>query len=123
LWVLVRLKNIIWSYSRRSKVFDTSTGWKIDLIICKSRPFSQKEFRRRRIVQLQQVSIFSATAEDVVISKLEWAQNAQSKRHIEDVSEILRARWDQLDRPYLEKRIGEVGLAAEWRAGQVAAGL
>ena len=31
-------------------VIDLATGWKIDLIIRKSRPFSQEEFRRRQRV-------------------------------------------------------------------------
>ncbi len=30
-------------------VIDMATGWKIDLIIRKSRPFSEEEFRRRKL--------------------------------------------------------------------------
>jgi hypothetical protein len=50
-------------------------GWKIDLIIRKSRPFSEEEFRRRELVNLQGRSLFVASAEDVVVSKLEWVRN------------------------------------------------
>jgi hypothetical protein len=53
-------------------VVDMATGWKIDLIIRKSRPFSKEEFRRRKLVNLQGRSLFVASAEDVVVSKLEW---------------------------------------------------
>jgi hypothetical protein len=67
-------------------VIDLATGWKIDLIIRKSRPFSQEEFRRRQRVKLHDVSLFLATAEDAIISKLEWANLAQSRRQIEDVA-------------------------------------
>src|SRR5271156_1300053 len=74
-------------------VVDMATGWKIDLIIRKSRPFSEEEFRRRKLVNLQGRSLFVASAEDVVVSKLEWAKLAQSQRHIEDVAGILRMRW------------------------------
>lgn len=49
-------------------VIDLSAGWKIDLIIRKSRAFSRKEFRRRQRVQLQGLSLFVASAEDVVIA-------------------------------------------------------
>jgi hypothetical protein len=69
-------------------VVDMATGWKIDLIIRKSRPFSEEEFRRRKLVNLQGRSLFVASAEDVVVSKLEWAKLAQSQRHIEDVGII-----------------------------------
>jgi hypothetical protein len=55
-------------------VVDMATGWKIDLIIRKSRPFSEEEFRRRELANLQGRSLFVASAEDVVVSKLEWAK-------------------------------------------------
>jgi hypothetical protein len=104
-------------------VIDLATGWKIDFIIRKSRPFSQEEFNRRRKVNLHDVPIFVASAEDIVISKLEWSKLAQSRRHIEDVAGILRARWKLLDRPYLEKWIDELGLSQQWNDARTAAGI
>ena len=104
-------------------VVDMATGWKIDLIIRKSRPFSEEEFHRRQLINLQGRPLFVASAEDVVISKLEWAKLAQSQRHIEDVAGILRMRWDSLDRPYLEKWIMELKIEAEWNDARRAAGL
>jgi hypothetical protein len=94
-------------------VIDLATGWKIDLIIRKSRTFSQEEFRRRLRVNLHGVSLFVATAEDVVIAKLEWAKLAQSRRQIEDAAAILRARWGSLDQAYLEKWVRELELLQE----------
>ena len=103
-------------------VIDLLTGWKIDLIFRKSRPFSKEEFARRKQFILQGFAIFAASAEDVVIAKLEWAKLAQSQRHIEDVAGILRMRWDSLDHAYLEKWIFELGLATEWKDARHAAG-
>jgi hypothetical protein len=77
-------------------VVDLATGWKIDLIIRKSRAFSEEEFRRRKLVNLQNSPLFVASAEDVIVSKLEWARLAQSQRHIEDVASILTMQWDSL---------------------------
>jgi hypothetical protein len=51
-------------------VIDLASGWKIDLIIRKSRDFSEEEFRRRQLVKLEGLSLFVASAEDVVVSKL-----------------------------------------------------
>ena len=78
-------------------VIDLLAGWKIDLIFRKSRPFSEEEFGRRKQVVLEGFAIFAASAEDVVVAKLEWAKLAQSRRHIEDVAGILGMRWDSLD--------------------------
>jgi hypothetical protein len=104
-------------------VVDRVTGWKIDFIIRKSRAFSEEEFRRRAPFDLHGSLLFVASAEDVVISKLEWAKLAQSARQIEDVAAILRMRWDSLDHIYLEKWISELGLAKEWNGARSAAGV
>jgi hypothetical protein len=104
-------------------VIDQATGWKIDLIIRKSRPFSQEEFRRRQPLMLHDVPLFIARPEDVIISKLEWAKLAQSRRQIEDAAAILRVRWDALDRSHLEKWIGELGLTDEWKEARRVADL
>jgi hypothetical protein len=104
-------------------VIDLATGWKIDLIIRKSRAFSQEEFRRRQRVHLHDVPLFVASAEDVVISKLEWAKLAQSRRQIEDAAAILRVRWDALDHSYLAKWIAELDLQKEWDAARRVAGI
>lgn len=104
-------------------VIDLATGWKIDLIIRKSRAFSQEEFRRRQRVTLHGAALFVATAEDVVIAKLEWAKLAQSRRQIEDAAAILRARRDALDHAYLEKWISELGLTDEWGEARRVAGV
>jgi hypothetical protein len=104
-------------------VIDLATGWKVDLIIRKSRAFSQEEFRRRQRVSLHDVSLFLASAEDAIISKLEWATLAQSRRQIEDVAAILRVRWDMLDHVYLEKWVAELGLKKEWSEARRVAGI
>jgi hypothetical protein len=99
-------------------VIDLATGWKVDFIIRKSRAYSREEFGRRQKAIVQGVSLFITTVEDTVISKLEWAKLGQSRRQMEDVAAILRARWDALARSYLEKWIGELGLTKEWDEAQ-----
>lgn len=96
-------------------VIDLTTGWKIDLIFRKARPFSVEEFRRRREVELHGVRLFIATAEDVIVSKLEWAKLSQSQRQLEDVAAVLRS-WQDLDRLYLKKWIDGLQLGAEWKS-------
>lgn len=103
-------------------VIDTSTGWKADLIICKSRPFSQAEFARRRAFEFEGMALWVATVEDLVIAKLEWAKLGASFRQIEDVAAMLRIAEGAVDRPYLDRWITELDLAAQWVAAQEAVG-
>jgi hypothetical protein len=97
-------------------VIDLESGWKIDLIIRKSRAFSQEEFGRRQKANVQDVSLFVASAEDVVLAKVEWAKLAHSQRQIEDAVGIMKIRRDSLDRLYLEKWISQLELTKEWNA-------
>lgn len=103
---------------RRQSLFniiDLRSGWKIDLIFRKSRPFSQEEFSRRQPARVEGVDIYLASAEDVIITKLEWPKLGNSQRQIEDAAAILRLKRDALDQTYLEKWISELGLQQQWR--------
>jgi hypothetical protein len=104
-------------------LIDLTAGWKIGLIIRKSRSFSRQEFRRRQLVNLQGTRIFIASAEDIVIAKLEWSKMAQSRRQIEDVSAILRVRWQALDRGYVKRWVADLGLDNEWTEALRVAGI
>ena len=96
-------------------IVDMKTSWKIDLIICKSRAFSREEFSRRKLQNVQGTSLFVASAEDMILAKLEWAKLGKSQRQIEDAANILKLRADWLDRTYLDKWVGELELAEQWK--------
>lgn len=104
-------------------IIDLSTGWKADLIIRKDRPFSREEFRRRRSVEVAGMRLTLASPEDVILSKLEWANAGQSTRQIEDAAGILRLRSMELDHEYLRRWIHELGLEEPWDAARRAAGM
>ncbi len=119
----VELESALEAYRGRSmfNVIDILTGWKIDLIIRKSRAFSREEFERRKLIDVQGLQLFIASA-DVAIAKLEWSKMAQSQRQIEDVATILRLKWNVLDKTYLAKWIRELDLETEWSNALRAAG-
>lgn len=103
-------------------VIDLATGWKIDFICRRSRPFSRIEFERRIRAQLEGLPLFVATAEDVILAKLEWAKLGGSARQIEDVTGLLAVRGVDLDLGYLERWVTELDLSAQWAAASRAAG-
>lgn len=53
------------------KVIDTSSGWKVDLMIRNDRAFSRGEFARRIEANLLGMPVWVASAEDTVLAKLE----------------------------------------------------
>lgn len=104
-------------------IIDLSTGWKVDLIIQKSRPFSREEFQRRSVGEIGGIQLAIATAEDVLIAKLEWAKLGESHRQIEDAATILRIRSSDLDQQYVVNWVRQLGLDEQWRQACRIAGL
>lgn len=105
---------------RRSQfnVIDLDTGWKADLVIQRSRPFSVQELQRRERVTLMGHPLWIATAEDTIIAKLEWAREGQSEKQLRDVAGILQVRGDALDMEYINVWVSALGLAEVWERVQ-----
>jgi hypothetical protein len=101
---------------------DYATGWKVDLIIRKRRSFSQEEFRRRRPVDMLGMRLFVASAEDVIVAKLEWAKLGESERQLRDVAGILRGQGEALDMTYIERWVSAMQLTPQWTAARALAG-
>jgi hypothetical protein len=87
---------------------------KVDFIVRKDRPFSVEEFRRRQAADLLGSSGFVATAEDLVIAKLEWAAASGSDRQLRDAAGIV-AVADGLDEAYIERWVAALDLIDAWR--------
>jgi hypothetical protein len=101
---------------------DLATGWKVDLIIRKQRSFSREEFRRRRPLEMLGIQLFVASAEDVIVAKLEWAKLGESERQLRDVAGILRGQGDALDVGYIEQWVTAMRLGPQWAAAKALAG-
>lgn len=100
-------------------VIDTDTGWKVDPIIRKDRPFSAEEFRRQQPAAIGDTSLFVATAEDTVLAKLEWRERSNSDRQFDDAVSVLAAQDVDLD--YLRRWSRELGVAESLERAREAA--
>jgi hypothetical protein len=96
-------------------IIDVESAWKADLIIRKEREFSRTEFERRHAYLINGLQVYIATAEDVLIAKLEWARSGGSERQIEDAVGIIEGQGDALDIAYVERWVRELGLDDQWR--------
>jgi hypothetical protein len=103
-------------------VIDMDSGWKIDFIVRKSRPFSVEEFERRREAELLGTTMYVASAEDVILSKLEWAKMTGSERQIADVTGILRTQGTDVDVDYVKRWVAALGLRNEWEKASAPVG-
>jgi hypothetical protein len=112
------------AYGRESlfNIVDMATGWKIDLICRKSRPFSVTEFERRAPQLLEGQNIFVSSAEDALLSKLEWAKMTESERQLNDAVGILIIQKDTLDREYVERWVEALDIGEQWQRAKHLAG-
>jgi hypothetical protein len=91
-------------------IIHLDTGFKVDLIIRKSRPFSQTEFSRRQKVNFLGQTRWFATAEDIILAKLEWAKTGQSERQFTDALNVAKIRRNDLNWPYLQRWAADLGV-------------
>jgi hypothetical protein len=98
---------------RRSmfNIIHLKSGWKVDLIVRKDRPFSVGELQRKRTVDLGGQTLPVATAEDTILTKLEWNLITPSERQVLDALQVAIAQWSQLDVEYLRKWAPSLGVA------------
>ncbi len=87
--------------------------FKVDVFIPPQRPFQQSQLARaqRETFHLEsQISANFATAEDTILSKLEWFRmgGEVSERQWRDVIGVLKTREGELDLDYLRKWASEL---------------
>jgi len=95
---------------------DPDSGWKVDFIIRKNRPFSISEFERRIRASALGFELYMATREDLVVAKLEWAKKGESELQLRDVRAILSTAGPGFEWEYVDRWVGELALGDQWEA-------
>jgi hypothetical protein len=96
-------------------IIHRDTMFKVDIFIPRPRPFQQSQISRaqRQSFALEnEISANFASAEDTVLSKLEWYRmgGETSERQWRDILGILKTRAGGLDLEYLKKWAKDLGV-------------
>ena len=92
------------------------TMLKVDVFVPRDRPYDREALRRRTVDRLEEGSASGefcvATAEDVVLAKLDWFDRGgrASERQWGDILGVLRVQGESLDFDYLTKWAAELGV-------------
>ncbi len=90
-----------------------SSGVKIDIVPLKRTEFAASEFSRRRKVEvLPGLDVYIASAEDIILKKLDYYREGGSDKHLTDIRGILAET--EVDRAYLQTWVAKLGLSNEW---------
>ncbi len=76
--------------------------------------FSRVEFDRRSLVDAAGLRLYVASAEDTLISKLEWAETGESERRLRDVAGVISTQRGDLDVHYVETWVENLALESRW---------
>jgi len=93
-----------------------ATAFKVDIFPRGPRPFDRAEFERRQAAEIPAdppIRLVVKTAEDILLSKLEWYRLGRevSEQQWRDVLGIIRTQRDALNRSYLDRWSRELGVA------------
>jgi hypothetical protein len=85
---------------------------KVDCIVRKDVPYRLVEFGRRQRVVIEGFQAWIASKEDLMISKLLWAQDSHSEFQLRDVRSLAQTGCD---RDYVEHWTQTLGVAKLWK--------
>jgi hypothetical protein len=91
------------------------TAFKVDVFVSRGRPFDNDSMRRatqEKLGTTRTLEVPIATAEDSIVSKLEWYRLTAetSERQWNDVTRLVRLLGDHADISYLRKAADAVGV-------------
>jgi hypothetical protein len=89
-------------------IIDHSSGFKADFIILKNSVYRRNEFERRIKIEIFGMTVYIASAEDLLLSKLTWIQDFQSGLQTEDIKSLIQ--YKHIDMQYVFYWIKELEL-------------
>ncbi|MGL4554124.1 MAG: hypothetical protein ACRC33_23420 [Gemmataceae bacterium] len=92
-------------------ILHPGSGYKINVILPGDSVFDRGRFLRR--VRCD-TGLGFASAEDVILKKLEYFREGGSDKHIRDIVGVMKTQGAGLDRPYVADWAGRLGVAGLW---------
>ena len=85
---------------------------KVDCIVRKNTPYRRAEFERHQRITIEDFSIWIASKEDLIVSKLWWAKDSHSEQQLRDVKNLAGTGCDT---DYIEHWTQELGIFNLWQ--------
>ncbi len=102
-------------HEKMFNLLDTEEGDKIDFYIQKKESYELEKFKRKMKKSFLGMEVFFLSPEDLILSKLVWSKKSgYSEKQFHDVKGVVRVQRNNLDYPYLEKKIQELKLEEFW---------
>lgn len=87
----------------KTVVTERTTGFIIEIFGLSDDPHDQARFARRRMIEIQGRSTWILTAEDVLVTKLNWLLRANRQKDLQDIRNVIAVQGDAINWPYVER--------------------
>ncbi len=101
--------NDVLKYKGMFNIIHNNSVIKVDFIIKKDTEYRKTEFKRRREIEIDGTSMWIASPEDMVISKLYWAKDSYSDLQLRDVKNLMSSVTG-IDRKYIKDWVQQLDL-------------
>ena len=100
--------------------YDRTTGYQLDVFCVSDSAYDTEQLARAVVIDVPEAhtSLRIASAEDTILTKLEWYAITPSDRQWDDVQTILRVQTGTLDLVYLDTWASRLGIAHLWATTQ-----
>ncbi|MEX2218149.1 MAG: hypothetical protein WD749_05260 [Phycisphaerales bacterium] len=96
-------------------VLHSPSGLKVDFIVLADSAFDQGRLERARMAVLPSgKALRFASPEDVILKKLEFFREGGSDKHLTDIAGMLRVSGAEIDRAFIDRWAGVLGVSADW---------
>ena len=100
---------------RQFNIIHPASGLKIDCIIPKDEDFERsRQSRGVRLPVGSGVEITFASAEDVIIRKLQYYSQGGSDKHLRDIAGVLKIQGERIDRDYIAMWADRLSVREIW---------
>lgn len=89
---------------------DPDSGMKVDFWLGKEGENNPPEFKNRKPQKINRKTVFFVSAEDLILSKLQWLKLSHSDRHLDDIKSIFQISGKKINKKYLNYWIEKLGL-------------
>ncbi len=97
-------------------ILHPASALKVDVMVPADTMFNRSRFARmQRVHPEPDFEANFASAEDVIVKKMEFFREGGSEKHLRDITGILKISGDDLDREHIENWAENKGLETIWR--------
>jgi len=87
-----------------------SSGLKLDFYLLTDEEYARTAFQGKRQERVGDDLVSVIAPEDLILSKLRWSRQGGSLRQVEDARRVFELQKERLDRAYLKRWAGELGI-------------